>query len=276
MLACLTECYIKLVYLIQVELGDRKTLRSKEQWRAAGAELIGTMLFVYLGCGSVVATGMLSLGMSPSRLIAIALAHGLAIAFLAGATGAISGGHLNPAVTLAFVIAGKETLLRAGLYVGAQLLGAVIGAALLRDATPKLWVGALGSHDLSNGVHPSQAFLMEMMLTFVLIFVIFGVAVDRRGPGVIAPLPIGFAVLVDHLVGVPYTGASMNPARSFGPAVVSGAWSKSFWIYWFGPCFGATFASALYRFVFLEPITILPTTASSTSNTKQPPSESRS
>ncbi|MCO5614041.1 hypothetical protein L7F22_068321 [Adiantum nelumboides] len=117
---------------------------------------------------------------------------------------------------------------------------------------------------------------MEIMLTFVLIFVIFGVAVDRRGPGVIAPLPIGFAVLVDHLVGVPYTGASMNPARSFGPAVVSGAWSKNFWIYWFGPCFGAAFASALYRFVFLEPITILPTTASSTSSTKQPTIASRS
>ncbi|MCO5614040.1 hypothetical protein L7F22_068320 [Adiantum nelumboides] len=120
----MVEGAVKLVTMLnfmKVELGDRKTLRSKEQWRAAGAELIGTMLFVYLGCGSVVATGMLSLGMSPSRLIAIALAHGLAIAFLAGATGAISGGHLNPAVTLAFVIAGKETLLRAGLYVGAQV-----------------------------------------------------------------------------------------------------------------------------------------------------------
>ncbi|KAH7295860.1 hypothetical protein KP509_27G068900 [Ceratopteris richardii] len=263
---------VTMLNFMKVELGDRKTLRSKEQWRAACAEFIGTMLFVYLGCGSVVATGMLSLGMSASRLIAIALAHGLAIAFLAGATGAISGGHLNPAVTLGFVVAGKETLLRAGLYIAAQLLGGVIGAALLKDATPKFWEGALGSHNISHGVYPSQALLMEIMLTFTLIFVIFGVAVDRRGPGVIAPIPIGFAVLVDHLVGVPYTGASMNPARSFGPAFVSGAWSNNFWIYWFGPCIGATLASALYRYVFLEPVTVLPTLApmSSSTNNKQP------
>ncbi|EFJ06342.1 hypothetical protein SELMODRAFT_135642, partial [Selaginella moellendorffii] len=128
-----------------------------------------------------------------------------------------------------------------------QLFGAIMGAAILRWSTPGPWVGALGAHDLSNGVYPGQGFIMEFMLTFVLVFVIFGVAVDRRGPGVIAPLPIGFAVLVDHLVGVPFTGASMNPARSFGPAVVSGAWSASFWIYWFGPCFGAAAASALYK-----------------------------
>ncbi|EFJ06343.1 hypothetical protein SELMODRAFT_7799, partial [Selaginella moellendorffii] len=90
-------------------------------WRAAGAEFLGTLLFVYLGCGSVkYIAGMLGPGMTAARLVAIALGHGLAIAFLAGATGAISGGHLNPAVTLAFVVAGKETLLRAGLYVGAQ------------------------------------------------------------------------------------------------------------------------------------------------------------
>eukprot|EP00249_Psilotum_nudum_P030930 c44202_g1_i1 orf=188-886(+) len=111
---------VSMLNFMKVELGDHKTLRSKEQWRAAGAEFIGTMLFVYLGCGSVVASGMLVPGMTAARLIAIAMAHGLAIAFLAGATGAISGGHLNPAVTLAFVIAGKENLLRAGLYVSAQ------------------------------------------------------------------------------------------------------------------------------------------------------------
>ncbi|KAJ7534933.1 hypothetical protein O6H91_12G010900 [Diphasiastrum complanatum] len=202
---------------------------------------------------------MLGPDMTSMRLVAIALGHGLAIAFLAGATGAISGGHLNPAVTVAFVVAGKETLLRAGLYVSAQLFGAVIGAAMLKWSTPANWVGSLGSHDLSHGVFPSQGFMMEFMLTFVLIFVIFGVAVDRRGPGVIAPLPIGFAVLVDHLVGVPYTGASMNPARSFGPSLVSGVWSGSHWVYWFGPCLGASCASALYRYIFLEAVQALPT-----------------
>ncbi|CAK9224918.1 unnamed protein product [Sphagnum jensenii] len=232
---------------MKVELGDRMTLRSKEEWRAAGAEFIGTLLFVYLGCGSVVATGMLSIEMTSARLIAIAMAHGLAISFLTGATGAISGGHLNPAVTLAFVVAGKETLMRAGLYVAAQLLGGTFGALLLKWSTPGTMVGSLGAHDLANGIYGAQGLLLEMVLTFVLVFVIFGVAVDRRGPGVIAPIPIGFAVLVDHLVGVPYTGASMNPARTFGPALVSGNWGRAPLVYWIGPCLGAVLASGVYR-----------------------------
>ncbi|KAG0555497.1 hypothetical protein KC19_12G173300 [Ceratodon purpureus] len=244
---------VTMLNFMKVELGDHKTLRSKEQWRAAAAEFIGTMLFVFLGCGSVIASGMISRDMTCSRLVVIAVAHGVAICCLAGATGAISGGHLNPAVTLAFVVAGKETLIRAGLYVVAQLLGAVIGAWLIQSCTPQYLQRGLGSHDLGRSIFDSQGCLMEIMLTFMLIFVIFGVAVDRRGPGVIAPIPIGFAVLVDHLVGVPYTGASMNPARSFGPALVSGHWGRAHIIYWFGPCFGASMASAIYRLGFLEP-----------------------
>ncbi|XP_024382300.1 aquaporin TIP4-4 isoform X2 [Physcomitrium patens] len=233
---------VTMLNFMKVELGDHKTLRSKEQWRAAAAEFIGTMLFVYLGCGSVIASGMISRDMTCARLVVIAVAHGLAICCLAAATGAISGGHLNPAVTLAFVVAGKETLIRAGLYIGAQR--------------------GLGSHDIDKNVFDSQGLLMEIVLTFMLIFVVFGVAVDRRGPGVIAPIPIGFAVLVDHLVGVPYTGASMNPARSFGPALVSGHWGRSHIIYWFGPCFGASLASAIYRLGFLEPSLAKPLEAS--------------
>ncbi|BFI43091.1 protein MpHIP [Marchantia polymorpha subsp. ruderalis] len=244
---------VTMLNFMKVELGETKTLRSKEQWRAAGAEFIGTLLFVFLGCGSVVATGILDSKMTAARLVAIALAHGLAITFLAGATGAISGGHLNPAVTLAFVVAGKESLLRAGLYVGSQIFGGIFGALFLKWCTPESMRGTLGSHDVNPLIYGSQAFLMELILTFVLIFVIFGVAVDRRGPGVIAPIPIGFAVVVDHLVGVPFTGASMNPARSFGPAIVSGAFGTQHLLYWAAPGFGATLASALYRYVFLEP-----------------------
>ncbi|KAG0582079.1 hypothetical protein KC19_3G032700 [Ceratodon purpureus] len=244
---------VTMLNFMKVELGDHKSLRSKELWRGAAAEFIGTMLFVYLGCGSVIASGMISRDMTCARVVIIAVAHGLAICCLAAATGAISGGHLNPAITLAFVVAGKETLIRAGLYVVAQLVGAVIGAWLIQSCTPAYLQRGLGSHDISKNVLDSQGCFMEIMLTFMLIFVIFGVAVDRRGPGVIAPIPIGFAVLVDHLVGVPYTGASMNPARSFGPALVSGHWGRSHIIYWFGPCFGASLASAMYRLGFLEP-----------------------
>ncbi|CAM6111718.1 unnamed protein product [Calypogeia fissa] len=244
---------VTMLNFMKVELGETKTLRSKEQWRAAGAEFVGTFLFVYIGCGSVVATGMLYAEMTPSRLVAIALAHGLAISCLAGATGAISGGHLNPAVTLAFVVAGKENLVRAGLYAGAQIFGAIFGALFLKFSTPEYLRGNLGSQDISQYIFTSQGFLVEMILTFALVFVIFGVAVDRRGPGVIAPLPIGFVVLVDHIVGVPYTGASMNPARSFGPALVSGYFGSAHLVYWVAPCFGASMAAALYRYAFLEP-----------------------
>eukprot|EP00897_Mesotaenium_endlicherianum_P005573 jgi/Mesen1/5043/ME000025S04443 len=247
---------------MKVELGEYKSLRSREQWRAAGAEFIATLLFVYLGCGSVVATdsvaepgdaASLGEGMTGGRLVAIAVAHGLAIAFLAGATGAISGGHINPAVTLAFVVAGKETLLRAALYVIAQLLGAVVGACLLVSSVPDTWEEfTYGSHDLGQNVSPGQGLLVEIILSVVLVFVIFGVAVDRRGPGVIAPIPIGFAVVVDHLVGVPFTGASMNPARSFRPALVTGQWGRAHYIYWLGPCLGAALAAGIYRYIFLQ------------------------
>ncbi|GAQ81723.1 aquaporin [Klebsormidium nitens] len=239
---------------MKVELGDKNTFRSKEVWRSAGAEFVATLLFVFIGCGSVVATGMLAPGLDSARLVAIAVAHGLAIALLAGATGAISGGHINPAVTVAFVVAGKENLIRASVYIGAQLLGGIFGAALLDMCTPGHFVGGLGSHSLGHGVNAGQGLVMEVMLTFILVFTIFGVAVDRRGPGVIAPLPIGFAVLVDHLVGVPYTGtcASMNPARSFGPALVSGSFTSAHWIYWFGPCIGAALAAFVYKHIFLQ------------------------
>nr|QJD39011.1 major intrinsic family protein [Zygnema circumcarinatum] len=254
----------------QVELGTPKSLRSLEQWRAAAAEYIATLIFVYIfssvlsdRCLSFITfiTGIISIELSAARLLVISVAHGLAIAFLAAATGAISGGHINPAVTIAFVVAGKETLLRAALYITAQVLGAVSGAALLQSATPIAWQGSLGSHNIANGLNGGQGFLMEVILTFVLIFVIFGVAVDRRGPGVIAPLPIGFAVVVDHLVGVPFTGASMNPARSFGPAFVTSQWGKSHWIYWVAPCLGAALAASVYRFVFLQAPVVLPETA---------------
>ncbi|XP_024528162.1 aquaporin AQPAe.a [Selaginella moellendorffii] len=230
---------VSMLNFMKVELGDHKTLRSKEQWRAAGAEFLGTLLFVYLGCGSVIASEIHCRNAWSGNDRCTAGSHSFGTRSCDCFSSRCHGSYIR------WSLKSSSDFGVRGCWQRNTSSSRII--SILRWSTPGPWVGALGAHDLSNGVYPGQGFIMEFMLTFVLVFVIFGVAVDRRGPGVIAPLPIGFAVLVDHLVGVPFTGASMNPARSFGPAVVSGAWSASFWIYWFGPCFGAAAASALYK-----------------------------
>ena len=227
-------------------------LYSPAAWRAAGAEFIATLLFVFLGAGSVVVTGgMLGEELTSARLGVIAVSHGLAIAFLVSATANISGGHINPAVTLAVCIAGKISPIRGGMYVIAQLAGAVIGAAFVAAVVPDSAHGNLGAHGLGSGVSVNAGLLAEVILTFCLVFVVFATAIDPAGLGRLAPIAIGLAVLVDHLFGVPVTGASMNPARSFGPALVAGAW-QDHWIYWIGPAIGAGLAALFYQVFFLR------------------------
>ena len=221
-------------------------------WRGPAAECIGTLLFVFLGAGTVVVTGgLLGEALSASRLIAIAMAHGLAITLLVAATARISGGHLNPAVTFGAFVTGKISLRRAGGYALAQLIGAAAGAWLLAMVIPAALQGNLGAHGLGAGITPGSGVLAEIVLTFVLVFVVFATAIDPSGPGHLAPIAIGLAVLVDHLVGVPITGASMNPARSFGPALIAGVWTNH-WIYWVGPLIGALVAAFVYEAVFLR------------------------
>ncbi len=225
---------------------------SDDDLRAGAAEFIATLIFVFIGAGSVVVTGtMIGHGITPAGLIAISLAHGMAITILVAATAHISGGHINPAVTLALYLVGKVEKSRALLYVGAQLAGAVIGASLLAAIIPDAGEGNLGAHGLGIGVNAAAGLMAEIVLTFILLFAIFAVAVDPRGPKYLAPIIIGLAVFIDHLLGVTVTGASMNPARSFGPALVSGQWDHH-WIYWIGPAVGAALAAFGYRFVFLD------------------------
>jgi len=224
-------------------------------WRAVLAELIGTLLFVFVGAGSVVVvTGVI--GVSPrddaAALTAIALAHGLAIALLVAGTAKISGGHINPAVTFGAVITGRMKLSTGVLYVGAQLTGAVIGALLLEAAVVGEVEGSLGAHRLNLGALDGEGggVLVEAVLTFVLVFTVFATAIDPRGMSNLAPVAIGLAVLVDHLVGVPLTGASMNPARSFGPALVADVWDNH-WVYWVGPLAGGGIAALAYYLTFM-------------------------
>ena len=221
-------------------------------WRATLAEFIATLLFIFLGAGTVVVTGgLLKDGLTSARLVAIALAHGLTIALLVSATAKISGGHINPAVTFGAWITGKIDLAKAIMYVVAQLVGAVVGAWLLKAVIPAAAQGNLGAHGLGPGITAGGGLLAEIVLTFALVFVVFATAMDPKGLGHLAPAAIGLTVLVDHLFGVPVTGASMNPARSFGPALAAGAWDNH-WIFWVGPLVGGGLAALVYEFLFLR------------------------
>lgn len=224
-----------------------------DDYRAALAEFFATMLFVFLGPGSVIASGITAPGaqLTADKLMVIASGHGLAIAVLVWASGHISGGHINPAVTFGAWIAGKIGLQRGILYIVAQLLGAVVGAAILAYVIPDNIQGTLGAHALGAGVTPIAGVVVEIVLTFTLVGVVLMTAMHPRGPGNVAALAIGLAVLIDHLTGVPLTGASMNPARSFGPALVAGAWADH-WVYWVGPLIGAALAAIIVKQVYLK------------------------
>ncbi len=240
---------------MSIEMGFEPSDFTARTWRAVAAEFIATTLFVFLGAGSVVtAIAVVGNSVDPSFLIAVALAHGLAIALLVSATARISGGHINPAVTFAAAITGKIKVSTALLYVAAQLIGAVLGAIFLKMVIAGPYEAGLGSHALNGTLlakHSIIAGLMvESILTFVLVFVVFATAMDPKGMSNLAPIAIGMAVLVDHFVGIPLTGASMNPARTFGPALVANHWDHHY-VYWIGPLFGGAVAALVYEYVFL-------------------------
>jgi aquaporin NIP len=208
--------------------------------RALVAEAIGTFALVFAGCGAIMVdakTGALG-------HLGVAFSFGLVIMVMIYAVGHISGAHFNPAVTLAFALTRHFPWTRAAAYWGAQLVGALLAAALLRASLGDLaHVGAT----LPSGSQ-GQAFLWELVLTFFLMFVIMAVATDSRAVGEAAAIAIGGTVGLDALFGGPITGASMNPARSIGPAVVSGD-LHALWLYILAPAAGAAFAGLTYQFL---------------------------
>ena len=217
--------------------------------KASAAEFIAVLLFVFIGAGVVVSTGTLTQEMTPARLTAIALAHGLTICMLVYATAHISGGHINPAVTIATMITGKTPVIKGAMFIIAQLLGGIVGAYLLYIAVPSVAHGSLGAHALAPGVSITSGLIAETALTFVLVFIIFATATDDRAIGSMAPFAIGLAVLVAHLVAVPLTGTGINPARSLGPAIAIQDFTN-IWIYFVGPVIGAVLAGIIYQYVF--------------------------
>lgn len=203
------------------------------------AELIGTFALIFIGVGAI---------NNNAGLLAIAFAHGLTIAVMVSATAGISGGHLNPAVTFGLLVGKQIDARKAVAYWVSQLLGAVIAGILLVNLLGSaLHSGAEavagGTPDLNN-TGPVKGIVIEAVLTFFLVFVVYGTAVDPRAAKM-GGLAIGLTVTLDILFGGPLTGAAMNPARTFGPAVASAHWNNHL-VYWIGPLLGGALAGLVY------------------------------
>ncbi|XP_010549592.1 PREDICTED: probable aquaporin TIP3-2 [Tarenaya hassleriana] len=229
--------------------------------RATLAELISTFVFVFAGEGSILALDKLywdhaahSGTNTPGGLVLVALAHALALFAAVSAAINVSGGHVNPAVTFGALVGGRISVIRAVYYWIAQLLGAILACLLLRLATNGL--RPVGFH-VTHGVGEVHGLLMEIILTYGLVYTVYSTAIDpKRGSiGIIAPLAIGLILGANMLVGGPFEGASMNPARAFGPALVGWRW-KNHWIYWVGPFIGGGLAGLIYEYMIIptEPV----------------------
>ena len=209
------------------------------------AELIGTFTLVFVGVGSIMFS-------QSSGLVGVALAHGLTIAIMASAVGHISGAHFNPAVTLAFLVTRRIAPSLALVYWLAQVAGAVLGALALSLTFPSDATLEAGVPALNDAVGAGSGVVLEAILTFFLVWVIFATAVDPGGAfKSIAGLAIGFTITIDILAAGPLTGAAMNPARWFGPALVENVWDDS-WLYLVGPAAGAVVAAVAYDWLYLR------------------------
>jgi MIP family channel proteins len=213
------------------------------------AEFIGTFAFVFIGAGAIITNTWFA---GTVGLIGIALAHGLALAIMISATGHISGGHINPAVTVGFLVAGKMKVGKGIGYIASQLTGGIVAGLLLRVIFPAaVWTQVnLGTPGLDPRIGVGTGILVELILTFFLVFAVFGTAVDERAPK-LGGFGIGLVLVFDILMGGPLTGASMNPARTFGPAVASAFWTNHY-VYWVGPLLGGIIAALIYRHLLME------------------------
>lgn len=217
----------------------------RDSLRHATAEFIGIFALVFIGGGAI----MMAKDALGGRL-EVALAHGIVLSIMITATMRISG-HFNPAVTLGFLVTRRIEPMMAAIYVVAQLLGAMAAAYALKATFPAaMFIASRGGGQMiALDITSTQAIILEAIATFFLTFAVFGTAVDPQAPKV-GGFAIGLVVTVDILAIGPLTGASMNPARSFGPAVASGIFEAQF-IYWIGPIIGSCIAALLYDRLFL-------------------------
>lgn len=215
------------------------------------AELFATFTFVFIGVAVTGAAlnappGYIS-GPDAAGYLIIALGHGIGIASGYVVVGRISGGHMNPAVTIATILSGHTGLIRGISYILGQLAGSVL-AVLVIDQY--VWsISGLGVQlvGMSGGV--AHGLVLQVILVFFLVFVTFATAIDKRGSPVITPLAIGMVIFVAHLIGLTLTGGSINPARTFGPALIHGFW-EDHWVYWVGPILGGLAGAICYVILF--------------------------
>nr|QRN45646.1 AQP4 [Bostrychus sinensis] len=219
-----------------------KGIWTKDFWRAVSAEYVATLIFVLLGVGSTINWHAGKDNPPPADLVLISLCFGLSIATMVQCFGHISGGHINPAVTAAMVVTRKLSLAKALFYVVAQCLGAITGAGILFMVTPAAVRGSFGVNNVNSDISVGHGLLVEIIITFELVFTVFATCDPKRNDlGGSAALAIGLAI--------PYTGASMNPARSLGPAVITLRF-ENHWVYWLGPILGGIIAAGLYEYLY--------------------------
>jgi len=219
------------------------------------AEAIATYCLVFFGPLSVMlAAKAFGTGLSIEGIIMISLAHGSAIGLMVYAFGHVSGAHINPTVTIPMIITKKISPADGAGYIAFQIIGAIIAAFSLKAILPELGAavnfGTQAPGALING-DPTSALVLEIIFTFFLVATIFMVAVHKKAAAGIHGISIGGMVFLLHLVGVPLTGASMNPARTLGPALASGFW-EFHWIYWVGPIIGGIIAGLIMNYVFVK------------------------
>jgi MIP family channel proteins len=208
---------------------------------------VGTFALIFFGAGAIIMTG-------GGDLVAIALAHGLAIAIMVSIMAQISGGVFNPAIQVALWVTGKMPTARSGVYIVAQLLGAVAAAYLLKYLLPTAQYDAVtgGIPAVATGFALGKAVVFEAVLTFFLVWAVFGTAVDERGSfAKTAGFTIGLIITIDIFVGGAYTGAAMNPARWFGPALATSDWAN-WWVWIVGPIAGGIIAGVAYWYLYLR------------------------
>ncbi|CAH1134308.1 unnamed protein product [Ceutorhynchus assimilis] len=227
-------------------IGVNEFTDNRALWKMLLAEFLGTLLLVAVGCGSCINMS----GYLDTPIVQIALTFGLMVATIVQAIGHVSGGHINPAVTISMFVTGDINLIRGILYIVVQCIGAICGAGILKLILPERNVGNLGITSVSSAISLPCGMVFELIYTFVLLFVIHAVCDSRRSDlKGSAPLAIGLAVAAVHVSGIHFTGASVNPARSLGPAVIMNIWAGH-WVYWIGPIIGGILAGLLYKFVF--------------------------
>lgn len=265
---------------------------AEKDWtiKQLAAEFMAMILFVWIGTGAAVSSNVWTEGggADPGRLLTISVAFGFGITVLAYGIGDISGGHINPAVTFAFMVLRKMSPLAGVLYMISQFAGAVVGSLVLWGCTAGLTDDCVGGEDSTfDGVCPASynfdsdkpgpafllglntvsdritlgaAFLLELVGTYLLVITVMNSAVSSKSSAAnAAPLAIGWSVMLAHIILIPFTGCGINPARSFGPMIVDSiggvpglVWVRGWWVYYTAPFIGSLFAAATYKFVFEE------------------------